>query len=112
MAERDQTLVSITLDRSRPYHIGDDERNVVWVGPGDVQVPRWVAEHWGHIPPNDAASVEDRIVEEKRLSNPIPPDAVSATIETVDEQPLKTVETVQTIVAPAVPKRSHSRKAG
>lgn len=38
----------------------------------------------------------------------IPPAAVSATIETVKSEPLKTTETVQEIPAP--PKRSHSKK--
>lgn len=46
-------------------------------------------------------------------SPPLPPDAVSATIETVDEQPTQTVEVVQTIAPrakattakPAVPRR-------
>lgn len=97
MAERDMTPVSITLDRKRPYHIGDDERNVVWVGPGPCQVPRWVAEHWGAIPAPDQSAPE--------VPPAIPPGAVSATIETVDEQPMQTTETVE-IVAPAVPRRA------
>lgn len=71
---------------------------------------------WGHHNLKTAADVRRMLrgeaaptISEGELLPPtpaLPPAAVTATVETVDEQPLKTVE----IIAPAVPKRSHSKK--
>lgn len=87
MADRDMTPVIVTLDRQRPYRVRDEDRDAVWVGPGEAEVPRWVAEHWGLVEPQGITDKEDSI----------PPDAVSATIETVEEHPLKTIETVEVV---------------
>ena len=53
----DTEMVIVHLDRVRPYRLRHEDREAVWVGPGDVEVPRWVAEHWGLEPiqPPDAA---------------------------------------------------------
>lgn len=45
--ERDQTRVMIRLDRQRGYRVRDEDRRAIWVGPGKVTVPKWVAEAWG-----------------------------------------------------------------
>ena len=50
MSERDTTSVTIKLDRQRPYRVRDEDRDAVWVGPGRVTVPAWVAEAWGATP--------------------------------------------------------------
>lgn len=49
--QRNITPVTVTLDRQRPYRVNDSDRDAVWVGPGSVQVPRWVAEAWKMIEP-------------------------------------------------------------
>lgn len=61
MAERDVTPVEITLDRQRPYRANDEDRDAIWVGPGLVSVPLWVAEAWGHAvsaPTHDGAPID------------------------------------------------------
>lgn len=74
MAERDQTPVTITLDRQRPYRVNESDRVAVWVGPGRVVVPAWVAEHWGmepelvdHENPKTVADVR-QMLNEQQLS--------------------------------------------
>lgn len=47
---RDTTLVTVTLDRRRPYRVNDEDRVAKWVGPGEVTVPAWVADAWGITP--------------------------------------------------------------
>jgi hypothetical protein len=42
--------VIVTLNRRRPYRAQPSDRRAVWVGPGEVSVPRWVAEAWGMTP--------------------------------------------------------------
>ena len=39
--------VTVVLDRRRPYRARPEDRKAIWVGPGRVQVPQWVAEAWG-----------------------------------------------------------------
>lgn len=77
--ERDTTPVTIDLDRKRPYRVNDSDRDAVWVGPGTVGVPRWVAQSWG--------------VEPITQDEPEPP----VVVETVTEKPLETVETIETV---------------
>lgn len=49
MAERDMTPIKVTLDRQRPYRAYDEDREAVWVGPGEAEVPTWVAQEWGMV---------------------------------------------------------------
>lgn len=39
--------VRVRLDRRRPYRAQPQDRAAIWVGPGEVEVPAWVAEAWG-----------------------------------------------------------------
>lgn len=41
--------VKVNLDRKRPYRPDHESKEVVWVGPGQVEVPEWVARAWGFI---------------------------------------------------------------
>lgn len=41
-----EEMVTVVLDRRRPYRVRQTDRTAIWVGPGPVQVPRWVAENW------------------------------------------------------------------
>lgn len=50
MTTRDSTPVQVTLDRRRAYREQDSDRFAVWVGPGQVNVPAWVAQAWGMAP--------------------------------------------------------------
>lgn len=50
MAQRDTTMVPVTLDRQRMYRLNDTDRAAISVGPGEVEVPRWVAQAWGIAP--------------------------------------------------------------
>jgi hypothetical protein len=53
---RDTTPTKVTLDKRRPYRVNDTDRDAVWVGPGEVEVPLWVAQHWGLVKGQQAAS--------------------------------------------------------
>jgi hypothetical protein len=46
MADKDQ-LVTITLPNQRMYRERQEDRTALTVGPGEVTVPRWVADAWG-----------------------------------------------------------------
>lgn len=46
-------FVTAILDRQRPYRVNDSDSDVVWVGPGSVSVPLWVAQEWGLAPKPD-----------------------------------------------------------
>lgn len=141
MAERDSTPVKVTLDRQRPYRANQEDRQAILVGPGEVEVPTWVAQEWGLLP-KDAGSLTfsqsnaaegsipsstDDLVEQitqrvlERLkqdagqspaesatkkSADIPADAVSATVETVKEEPLQTTETVEEVPTDSAPVES------
>lgn len=83
MAERDTTPVTVTLGRKRPYRVRDEDRDAVWVGPGKVEVPAWVAEAWGMTP--------EATEEQDEAQPPI-------TVETVTEQPTQTTEQTQRAV--------------
>src|SRR5688572_28916089 len=50
MAEQDERLVTITLDRRRPYRVNQTDHQAVWVGPGRIKVPAWVAKAWDMEP--------------------------------------------------------------
>jgi hypothetical protein len=89
MADRDNTPVKVTLDRQRPYRVNDTDTSAVMVGPGDVEVPAWVAQEWGLTANNQTAS------KPKTTRASVPADAVSQTTETVKEEPLQTTETVK-----------------
>lgn len=41
--------VTVTLDRQRPYRANHEDKDALWVGPGEVEVPRWVAYRWKMI---------------------------------------------------------------
>ena len=45
MADRDK-LVKVTLDIARMYRANDSDTVAITVGPGEVEVPAWVAEEW------------------------------------------------------------------
>lgn len=81
--ERNDKPVKVTLDRRRAFHLNETDRRAQWVGPGEVEVPHYVAEHWGLV---EATEAETR---KEPKAPAIPRDAVSATVETVEtvEQP-------------------------
>lgn len=91
MAERNMKPVKVTLDRQRPYRVNDSDTGAALVGPGEVEVPTWVAEAWGLAPAPQGEP------EQPTPPVDIPDDAVSATVETVKEEPLKTTEVVETV---------------
>lgn len=49
MADKNDSLVKVNLDRKRGYKLHEADRRAVWVGPGEAEVPHWVAEHWGLV---------------------------------------------------------------
>lgn len=51
--------VIVTLNRRRPYRAHQSDRRAVWVGPGDVSVPKWVAEAWGMTPQAKPAQTQN-----------------------------------------------------
>lgn len=46
MSDRNE-LVTITLPNQRMYRERQEDRTALTVGPGEVTVPRWVADAWG-----------------------------------------------------------------
>lgn len=50
--------VKINLPNRRMYRLHQDDRTAIKVGPGEVEVPAWVAKAWGIQP--DAASQNDQ----------------------------------------------------
>ncbi len=137
MAERNEELVAVTLNRQRPYRAKDSDRDAVWVGPGDAQIPRWVAEKWGAVEPlpadpsteftvgGDGFKIESTAI--PSVPAQLPTDAVSGTVETVEviEQPdagdllpgdalTATVETVEPFVMPEAekPRNKGGRRKG
>jgi len=50
--------VKINLPNQRMYRLHQDDRTAIKVGPGEVEVPAWVAKAWGIQP--DAASQNDQ----------------------------------------------------
>lgn len=74
-AKTDTEFVTVHLDRVRPYRLRHEDREAVWVGPGEAQVPRWVAEHWGLEPLAKPAKGEQ------------PPDAAPETEPEADAKP-------------------------
>lgn len=51
--ERDESEVTVELAEQRAYYptgVEETNENVVMVGPGEVQVPAWVAKEWKIAP--------------------------------------------------------------
>lgn len=103
MAKRNEEMVSVTLNRQRPYRAKDSDRDAILVGPGAAMVPRWVAEKWGMVetlpaePPTGfeinpetggliiaSADASNFMVQPSAIPAQLPDDAVSGTIETVE----------------------------
>lgn len=70
--------VRVTLDRARAYRAKQEDTKAIWVGPGEVEVPAWVAEAWGLTPQPQAEPLSLVEVQE-------PPDA--DTLVLVEEEP-------------------------
>lgn len=87
MAEKDLTPVAILLDRSRPYPRNDD-RDVVWVGPGVVAVPRWVAEHWGNKIIEPAEELPAKVTDDAEIARHL-----SASVDEVESPISPTAQT-------------------
>jgi hypothetical protein len=107
--ERDTTPVTITLDRKRPYRVNDADRDAVWVGPGQVEVPKWVADEWSkpraqtapanpYVGQPDSATRTTQDAQEDGGDTKPP-----ATVETVKESETETVETVEIVPADEAP---------
>lgn len=47
MAERNNKPVKVILDVRRFYRAKDEDTEAISVGPGEAEVPAWVAEAWG-----------------------------------------------------------------
>jgi len=80
-AKTDTEMVIVHLDRVRPYRLRHEDREAVWVGPGEAQVPRWVAEHWGLEPiqPPDAAPETELEADAKPEPEQAKPDKRAST---------------------------------
>lgn len=46
--------VKVVLDRARAYRARQEDREAIWVGPGEAEVPAWVADAWGLTPQPEA----------------------------------------------------------
>lgn len=60
-------LVTVNLNRKRPYRARHSDRKAIWVGPGRAEVPAWVAEAWGieaEVAPKAAQSAADAPIRE------------------------------------------------
>lgn len=47
----DEKMVKVTLDQQRMYRAKHEDRDAITVGPGEVEVPAWVAEEWAKPAP-------------------------------------------------------------
>lgn len=45
-----QEIVTVNLSIQRMYRARHEDKDAIAVGPGEVEVPRWVALEWGMIP--------------------------------------------------------------
>lgn len=61
-------MVTVTLDQPRIYRAKHDDTTAITVGPGEVQVPAWVAEGWlgkapavASLPNDERAAYEAKI---------------------------------------------------
>lgn len=50
---------TVHLTRKRPYRARDSDKEAKWVGPGEVEVPVWVAREWGFDVPEPAPPMEE-----------------------------------------------------
>lgn len=48
MAEK---MVKVNLDKQRMYRVHHEDKDAITVGPGEVEVPAWVAEEWAKPAP-------------------------------------------------------------
>lgn len=55
-------MVVVNLTQRRGYRAQQSDREAIWVGPGEVEVPRWVAERWGLEPAAPAAETAESVV--------------------------------------------------
>lgn len=53
-------MVTVNLDQQRMYRANHEDTTAITVGPGDVEVPAWVAEHWAT---SEAPQPETPVVE-------------------------------------------------
>lgn len=63
--------VKINLPNQRMYRLHQDDRTAIRVGPGEVEVPAWVAAAWGIEPiepPRRDLSVIDEVLAIEGLS--------------------------------------------
>lgn len=70
-------LVTVFLDRRRPYRERQEDRKAIWVGPGRVQVPAWVAEAWG-------MQAEVAVSSEKDTAPPVQMEASADAVEATE----------------------------
>lgn len=45
-------MVKVTLDVQRMYRVNHEDRTAITVGPGEVEVPAWVAKEWAKPHPD------------------------------------------------------------
>lgn len=82
MSDRSE-LVTITLPNQRMYRERQEDREALTVGPGEVTVPRWVADAWGIAVPEPAPKPDPVPVQEIPIIEAPPTEDVSQ----VDESP-------------------------
>lgn len=106
-AKTDTEMVIVHLDRVRPYRLRHEDREAVWVGPGEAQVPRWVAEHWGLEPiqPPDAAPEAEPL---SLVEVESPPDMVVL----VEEEPVEEPEQAKPDKRASTRRKPAQRKKG
>lgn len=58
MADQDK-LVKVTLDQARMYRANHADTTAITVGPGEVEVPAWVAAEWAKPAPSPVPANQD-----------------------------------------------------
>jgi hypothetical protein len=89
MSDRNE-LVTITLPNQRMYRERQEDRTALTVGPGEVTVPRWVADAWGiAVPeaPQDPEPKPDPVPDVPIQEIPIIAEPATEEAQPVDEAP-------------------------
>jgi hypothetical protein len=84
MADRDKTPIKVKLDVARMFRADDADTEAVTVGPGEVEVPKWVALEWGLLPAAAVAKTKEP------TSEPAPTPTPTAEATPTEEMPAET----------------------
>ena len=111
-------MVTVHLDQQRMYRANHEDTKAITVGPGEVEVPAWVAEHWAtsEAPQPETPAVEVDTVNEIALLRAEVADLralVDKLISQADDAPLADDQlqyTVDTSLLPVAQKETGKRK--